>query len=83
MLPLSPLFIPSLGIGELALVLVLVLLLFGPGKLPKVAESLGEAVKRFRHGSETSGSSTSVSSASHPPTLENSQTDPEAQEDKS
>ena len=52
MLPLSPLFIPSLGIGELALVLVMVLLLFGPGKLPKVAESLGEAVKRFRNRSE-------------------------------
>jgi sec-independent protein translocase protein TatA len=52
MYPLSPLFIPSLGIGELALVLVMVLLLFGPGKLPKVAESLGEAVKRFRSGSE-------------------------------
>gem|GEM_PF-4044879 len=52
MLPLSPLFIPSLGIGELALVLVMVLLLFGPGKLPKVAESLGEAVKRFRNGSD-------------------------------
>lgn len=44
------LFIPGLGMGELALVLVLVLLLFGPGKLPQVAQSLGEAVNRFRRG---------------------------------
>ncbi|MFN7311385.1 MAG: twin-arginine translocase TatA/TatE family subunit [Vampirovibrionales bacterium] len=41
---------PTLGIGELLLVLALVLLLFGPGKLPQVAQSLGEAVNRFRNG---------------------------------
>ena len=45
-----PLFVPSLGMGELLLVLALVLLLFGPGKLPQVAQSLGEAVNRFRNG---------------------------------
>jgi sec-independent protein translocase protein TatA len=44
------LFIPSLGMGELLLVLALVLLLFGPGKLPQVAQSLGEALQRFRNG---------------------------------
>jgi sec-independent protein translocase protein TatA len=47
------LFIPGLGMGELALVLVLVLLLFGPGKLPQVAQSLGEAVNRFRRGASS------------------------------
>ncbi len=43
---------PTLGIGELLLVLALVLLLFGPGKLPQVAQSLGEAVNRFRNGTK-------------------------------
>jgi sec-independent protein translocase protein TatA len=43
---------PTLGMGELLLVLALVLLLFGPGKLPQVAQSLGEAVNRFRNGTK-------------------------------
>ncbi len=44
------LFLPSLGMGELLLILAIVLLLFGPGKLPQVAQSLGEAVQRFKNG---------------------------------
>ncbi len=43
---------PTLGMGELLLVLALVLLLFGPGKLPQVAQSLGEAVNRFRNSTK-------------------------------
>jgi sec-independent protein translocase protein TatA len=49
---------PTLGMGELLLVLALVLLLFGPGKLPQVAQSLGEAVNRFRHGTKKTDSPT-------------------------
>ena len=49
---------PTLGMGELLLVLALVLLLFGPGKLPQVAQSLGEAVNRFRHGTKKIEAST-------------------------
>lgn len=37
-----------LGAPELLVVLVLVLLLFGPAKLPKVARSVGEAAKELR-----------------------------------
>lgn len=44
------LFLPSLGMGELLLILAIVLLLFGPGKLPQVAQSLGEAMQRFKNG---------------------------------
>lgn len=36
------------GPTELALILVLVLILFGAGKLPQVFESLGQGMKRFR-----------------------------------
>jgi sec-independent protein translocase protein TatA len=41
---------PNLGGGELIIVLLIVLVLFGGAKLPKLARSLGEAKKEFSHG---------------------------------
>ena len=41
-------FIGGLGPLELGLVLVLVLILFGAGKLPQVFESFGKGIKSFR-----------------------------------
>lgn len=38
----------GLGGGELGIILVLLLLLFGPGQLPKMARSLGEAMREFK-----------------------------------
>ncbi len=38
------------GVPELIIVLVLVLLVFGSAKLPKLARSLGQAQKEFRSG---------------------------------
>lgn len=43
-------FIGGIGPWEMAIVLVVVLILFGAGKLPTVFESLGKAVKSFRDG---------------------------------
>lgn len=40
----------SLGPGELGIILVIVLVLFGGAKLPKLARSLGQAQKEFRQG---------------------------------
>ena len=40
----------SLGAPELILVLVIVLLVFGGSKLPKLARSLGQAQKEFKQG---------------------------------
>lgn len=50
MLPMTPyaLFLPTLGIGELTLIFVIVLILFGPGKLPDVFRSLGNGVRQFK-----------------------------------
>ncbi|HEY9746076.1 MAG TPA: twin-arginine translocase TatA/TatE family subunit [Oculatellaceae cyanobacterium] len=42
-----PLFI-NLGVPELSIIVVLVLILFGPGKLPHVMKSLGDGVKQFK-----------------------------------
>lgn len=41
-----------LGFGELLLILVAVLLIFGPQKLPELAKSMGNAVKEFRKGAK-------------------------------
>lgn len=55
MAPLStvPLFIPSLGMGELAIIFVIILILFGPGKLPNVMRALGEGLKQFKDASSS------------------------------
>ena len=41
---------PNLGTAELLIILVVVLLLFGGAKLPKLARSLGQAQKEFKDG---------------------------------
>jgi sec-independent protein translocase protein TatA len=40
----------NLGAPELAIVLVVILVLFGGAKLPKLARSLGQAQSEFRTG---------------------------------
>ncbi|MDA8097635.1 MAG: twin-arginine translocase TatA/TatE family subunit [Desulforudis sp.] len=48
--------IPNLGVPELILILVVALLIFGPGKLPEVGKSLGKTIREFRSSSrETFG----------------------------
>jgi len=42
----------NLGPTELAILLVIILLLFGGSKLPKLARSLGEAKKEFEKGGD-------------------------------
>lgn len=40
----------GLGTAELLIILVVILVLFGGAKLPKLARSLGEAQKEFKDG---------------------------------
>jgi sec-independent protein translocase protein TatA len=40
----------SLGIGELLLILVIVFVLFGAGKLPQVMNDIGKGVKGLKKG---------------------------------
>jgi sec-independent protein translocase protein TatA len=42
----------SLGAPELLIILLIVLLLFGGAKLPKLARSLGESSREFKKGIE-------------------------------
>ena len=40
----------NLGATELILILVVVLILFGPSKLPGLGKSIGEAIRGFKKG---------------------------------
>lgn len=40
-----------IGPTEVALILIILLLIFGPSKLPALARSIGEAVREFRKAS--------------------------------
>ena len=40
----------GMGIGELLVVLVIVLVVFGAGRLPEVMGSLGKGVQAFKQG---------------------------------
>jgi sec-independent protein translocase protein TatA len=47
----------GLGMGELLLILAVVLLLFGPSKLPQLASGLGKAVRSFKNATNGGGAS--------------------------
>lgn len=40
----------GLGMGELVVVLLIVVLMFGGKKLPQLGSSLGESIKNFKKG---------------------------------
>lgn len=42
---------PNIGPGELILILVIVLVIFGPGKLPDIGSAIGKGVREFRKAS--------------------------------
>ncbi len=45
-------FLPGVGFPELLLILLVVLLLFGPKRLPQLGKSLGKTVRSIREGVE-------------------------------
>src|SRR5262245_7696393 len=40
--------LPNIGPGELILILIIALVILGPGRLPDVASSLGKSLREFR-----------------------------------
>jgi len=43
---------PNIGFGELMVVLVIALVIFGPGKLPSVGAAIGKTIKEFKKASK-------------------------------
>jgi sec-independent protein translocase protein TatA len=42
--------LPNVGMGELLVILVIVLILFGAKRVPDVARGLGKSIKAFKDG---------------------------------
>ncbi len=42
--------IPQIGIAEIAIILIIALIVFGPRKLPDLGRSLGRGLREFREG---------------------------------
>lgn len=61
---LYPLFLPNLGLPELSIVFLIILLLFGPGKLPDVCRALGDGFKQFKKASTTEEPSAAIEAGS-------------------
>ena len=41
----------SIGVPELVLILVIALVIFGPGKLPDIGKAIGKSIREFRSAS--------------------------------
>jgi len=44
---------PNIGIPELLLVLVIVLIIFGPKKLPEIGRAVGKSIRGFKDETDT------------------------------
>ena len=49
--------VPNVGILEIAIVLVIALIVFGPKRLPELGKSLGRGISEFREGVSSIGDS--------------------------
>jgi sec-independent protein translocase protein TatA len=47
-------FLPSIGPWELIAILAIVLIIFGPGKLPALGKSIGNGIREFRNATSAS-----------------------------
>lgn len=52
---------PNLGFPELILLLVIALVIFGPGKLPSVGGAIGKSLKEFKKASRELAEDTNTS----------------------
>jgi len=46
---------PHLGVPELLIIMVIILLVFGVGKLPQIGKALGQGIREFREGTQGLG----------------------------
>ena len=42
------LFLGGIGYGEMIILLIVILIIFGAGKLPQIGEALGKGIKNFK-----------------------------------
>ena len=63
--------LPNIGAPELIIILIVLLLVVGPGKLPEIGSAFGKTLREFRKAStelqETAESATRLSDPPRPP----------------
>ena len=62
-----PAFLGSIGWQELVLILIIVLVLFGPRRLPELGESIGKAIKSFKKAHDDPESMAAAPKSEIPP----------------
>ncbi len=58
---------PNIGAPELIIILVIALLILGPGKLPEVGASIGKSIREFRKASSDVSDTMKVDTSPLPP----------------
>ena len=58
---------PNIGPGELILILVIALVIIGPGRLPDVGAALGKSIREFRKASTDMAEATRIDVSPPPP----------------
>jgi sec-independent protein translocase protein TatA len=58
---------PNIGPAELIIILVIALLVIGPGRLPDVGAALGKSIREFRKASSDMAEATRIDTAPLPP----------------
>jgi TatA/E family protein of Tat protein translocase len=76
--------IPNIGPLEIAIVLVIALIVFGPKKLPELGRSIGSGISEFRQGLSNLGESSrdEEDDEPDPPEISRAPDDPEVTEIK-
>jgi sec-independent protein translocase protein TatA len=67
---------PTPGPLELVIILVIALVILGPGKLPDVGASLGKSIREFRKASSDVQESVRIDTSPMPPAQQTSATPP-------
>lgn len=68
----------NIGAPELIIILVIALLILGPGKLPEVGQALGKSIREFRKASTDIQESVKVETTPLPPQAASAQGAPAA-----
>lgn len=77
-------FLENIGFGELVIIFVVALVLFGPSKLPELGKSLGQGIREFKKATQaiseevTKAASEEVASATKTPAPVQSEQTPKA-----
>ncbi|SCM80811.1 twin-arginine translocase TatA/TatE family subunit [Sporomusa sp. GT1] len=65
----------SFSMPELVLILVIALIVFGPGKLPEVGKAIGKGIQEFRRASTDIANPKEETTKVEAKTIDNKQTD--------